>query len=232
MDPDNTVNSIESDSIFKTIDIDKDMSINLSEFKKFFTLDFLKLNDKISPLMSSISSEERKKKSNKESKKKHRSRSRSQDKKKSKKSKSHKKHRDQRSRTRSLSPKQDMQTDRKQFKPWEKTEEELKQKAELEAKYGKQKQVKKQHEPVSYPGVSTFNPVMIEIQVNDRLGKKERIKCRTDDKIGDIKKLVAAKTGIRPDKIKLQKWHQVYKDHITLEDYEIKDGMNLEMYYN
>lgn len=37
---DNTIKSVESDSIFKTIDIDKDMSINLSEFKKFFTLDF------------------------------------------------------------------------------------------------------------------------------------------------------------------------------------------------
>jgi len=24
----------------------------------------------------------------------------------------------------------------------------------------------------------------------------------------------------------------VYKDHITLEDYEIHDGMGLEMYYN
>ena len=25
--------------------------------------------------------------------------------------------------------------------------------------------------------------------------------------------------------------YNVYKDHITLEDYEIHDGMNLELYY-
>ena len=25
--------------------------------------------------------------------------------------------------------------------------------------------------------------------------------------------------------------YTVYKDHITLDDYELKDGMNLEMYY-
>ena len=26
--------------------------------------------------------------------------------------------------------------------------------------------------------------------------------------------------------------YNIYKDHITLEDYEIKDGMGLELYYN
>ena len=38
--------------------------------------------------------------------------------------------------------------------------------------------------------------------------------------------------GTRPDKIRIQKWYTVYKDHITLEDYEIHDGMGLELYYN
>ncbi len=117
---------------------------------------------------------------------------------------------------------------------------------------------------------------MIEVLLNDRLGKKVRVKCKCwrtqkeedlrrlavtaarvakkppplplsspptvslsclpsgneDDTIGDLKKLVAAQIGTRPEKIKLQKWYTVYKDHITLEDYEIHDGMNLEMYYN
>ena len=36
----------------------------------------------------------------------------------------------------------------------------------------------------------------------------------------------------RADKIRIQKWYTVYKDHITLEDYEIHDGMGLELYYN
>ena len=39
--------------------------------------------------------------------------------------------------------------------------------------------------------------IMIEITVNDRLGKKVRIKCNEDDTIGDLKKLIAAQTGTR-----------------------------------
>ena len=50
--------------------------------------------------------------------------------------------------------------------------------------------------------------------------------------IGDLKKLIAAQVGTRPEKIRIQKWYTIYKDSITLEDYEIHDGMGLEMYYN
>ncbi|XP_066329212.1 uncharacterized protein [Miscanthus floridulus] len=71
---------------------------------------------------------------------------------------------------------------------------------------------------------------MIEVVLNDRLGKKVRAKCNEDDTIGDLKKLVAAQTGTRPEKI--HKWYNIYKDHITLKDYEIHDGMGLELYYN
>lgn len=63
-------------------------------------------------------------------------------------------------------------------------------------------------------------------------GKKIRVKCNEDDTVGDLKKLVAAQTGTRPEKIRIQKSYNVYKDHITLEDYEIHDGMGLELYYN
>lgn len=73
---------------------------------------------------------------------------------------------------------------------------------------------------------------MIEVVVNDRLGRRVRVKCEPDDTIGDLKKLIAAQTGTRPDKIRLQKWNIVYKDHITLEDYEISDGTGLELFYN
>lgn len=38
--------------------------------------------------------------------------------------------------------------------------------------------------------------------------------------------------GTRPERIRLQKWYTIFKDHITLEDYEIHDGMGLELYYN
>ena len=79
---------------------------------------------------------------------------------------------------------------------------------------------------------STAAPVMIEIIVNDRVGKKERIKCYPSDKVGDVKKLIGAKVGTRPEKIRLQKGYHVLSDAITLEDYEINHGSGIEMYYN
>jgi ubiquitin-like protein 5 len=66
--------------------------------------------------------------------------------------------------------------------------------------------------------------------------------------VGDLKKLIAAQTGTDSSKITLKKWYvlfnvkikikillihfryTIYKDHITLGDYEIHDGMSLEMY--
>jgi ubiquitin-like protein 5 len=71
---------------------------------------------------------------------------------------------------------------------------------------------------------------MLEVVLNDRLGKKVIVKCNEDDTIGDLKKLAAAQLGTRPEKLRIQKWYTVYKDHITLEDYEISDGMGLELY--
>jgi len=56
-----------------------------------------------------------------------------------------------------------------------------------------------------------------------------RVKCNEDDTIGDLKKLAAAQLGTRPEKLRIQKWYTIYKDHITLEDYEIHDGMGLEL---
>ena len=77
-----------------------------------------------------------------------------------------------------------------------------------------------------------FLPEMIEIVCNDRLGKKIRVKCNADDTVGDLKKIIAAQVGSRPEKIRLQRWYSVFKDHITLQDYEIGNGSNLELYYN
>jgi ubiquitin-like protein 5 len=73
---------------------------------------------------------------------------------------------------------------------------------------------------------------MIEIVVNDRLGKKNRIKCSPNDTIANLKKLIALQTGTRPEKIRLQKWYTTFKDHLTLDTYEIHDGMSIELYYN
>merc|ERR1712232_495424 len=65
---------------------------------------------------------------------------------------------------------------------------------------------------------------MIEVICNDRIGRKIRVKCNPDDTVGDLKKLIAAQCGTRWEKIRIQKWYNIYKDHITLDDYEIKDG--------
>jgi len=73
---------------------------------------------------------------------------------------------------------------------------------------------------------------MMEVICNDRLGQKVRVKCLPSDTVGDLKRLVAAHTGTRAERISLQKANVVFKDHITLGDYEIHDGMGLEMYYN
>uniref|UniRef100_A0A8C9QUX9 Ubiquitin-like protein 5 n=1 Tax=Scleropages formosus TaxID=113540 RepID=A0A8C9QUX9_SCLFO len=70
---------------------------------------------------------------------------------------------------------------------------------------------------------------MIEVVCNDRLGKKVRVKCNPDDTVGDLKKLIAAQTGTRWDKIVLKKWSENSLT-VSLAD-EIHDGMNLELYY-
>ncbi|KAL7413511.1 ubiquitin-related domain-containing protein [Mrakia frigida] len=71
---------------------------------------------------------------------------------------------------------------------------------------------------------------MIEVIANDRLGRKVRVKCSPQDTVGDLKKLIAAQTGTNSKKVQLKKWYTTFKDHITLADYEIHDGMSLEMY--
>jgi ubiquitin-like protein 5 len=77
-----------------------------------------------------------------------------------------------------------------------------------------------------------MNEELMTVFVNDRLGRKVRIRCLAADTIGELKQIIGAHIGTRPEKLKLQKWHTVYKDHITLADYEISEGMNFEMYYN
>jgi ubiquitin-like protein 5 len=91
----------------------------------------------------------------------------------------------------------------------------------------KMRHISQGHEKMSLP-LSKYK--MLEVVLNDRLGKKVIVKCNEDDTIGDLKKLAAAQLGTRPEKLRIQKWYTVYKDHITLEDYEISDGMGLELY--
>ncbi|KAK8864568.1 hypothetical protein IAR55_001818 [Kwoniella newhampshirensis] len=82
--------------------------------------------------------------------------------------------------------------------------------------------------PVAAPAVGSLR--LIEVIANDRMGRKVRIKCLPTDTVGDLKRLIAAQTGTSAQKIQLKKWYTNFKDHIALQDYEINDGMSLEMY--
>ena len=45
---------------------------------------------------------------------------------------------------------------------------------------------------------NSYAPVLIQVIVNDRMGKKQNIKCCPTDSIGDFKKLISAQIGTRP----------------------------------
>ena len=57
--------------------------------------------------------------------------------------------------------------------------------------------------------------MMIEVICNDRLGKKVRVKCNHDDSIGDLKKLIAAQTGTKAEKIVLKKWCKYHAESLS-----------------
>lgn len=71
----------------------------------------------------------------------------------------------------------------------------------------------------------------MEVSCNDRIGRKVKVKCLPEDTIGDFKKVLGVQIGTLPEKIILKKGYITFKDHITLDDYEIHDGSNLELYY-
>ena len=65
---------------------------------------------------------------------------------------------------------------------------------------------------------------MIEVVCNNHLGKKVHVICNIDDTTGDLKKLITAQTGTHWNKIGLKKWYMIFKDQVSLGDYEIHDG--------
>ncbi|KAK1924095.1 ubiquitin-related domain-containing protein [Papiliotrema laurentii] len=97
----------------------------------------------------------------------------------------------------------------------------------------REERLKAMDKPQAAPSAapSQFGGVrMIEVIANDRMGRKVRVKCLPTDTVGDLKRLIAAQTGTTAQKIQLKKWYTAFKDHVSLRDYEINDGMSLEMY--
>jgi len=66
---------------------------------------------------------------------------------------------------------------------------------------------------------------------NDRLGTKAAVPCLPSDTIGDFKKIVAAMIGRSPHEIMLKRQSErPFKDMLTLEDYGISNGVQLDLY--
>ncbi|GBB91822.1 hypothetical protein RclHR1_01920026 [Rhizophagus clarus] len=73
---------------------------------------------------------------------------------------------------------------------------------------------------------------MIMVTCNDRLGKKVQVKCSPTDSILEFKKLLAAHIGTPYNKIKLRYGGiNSLNNKLTLDDYSISNGVNLELYY-
>merc|ERR1711879_1087725 len=113
-----------------------------------------------------------------------------------------------------------------------KKKEKKKEKKEKKKEEKKRKREEESRAADEADAASKSKGKMIEIYANDRLGTRVRVKCHQEETIGNVKKLIAAQSGHRADKIRLQKWYNVFKAHVTLGDYEIHDGTSLEMHYN
>ncbi len=89
-------------------------------------------------------------------------------------------------------------------------EEEEKSKKKKKKKDKKEKRKRDDDEVDAAPPASKTQQnkggEMIEIFCNDRLGNKVRVKCNSDDTVGKVKTIIAAQSGHRADKIRLQKW--------------------------
>lgn len=71
---------------------------------------------------------------------------------------------------------------------------------------------------------------MIMVHVNDRLGTKTAIACLPSDPIKLFKIQVAAQIGREPHEILLKRQgERPFKDQLTLEDYGISNGVQLDL---
>ncbi|KAI7371747.1 hypothetical protein KC354_g340 [Hortaea werneckii] len=71
---------------------------------------------------------------------------------------------------------------------------------------------------------------MIIVNVNDRLGTKAAIPCLASDSIKAFKAIVAAHIGRQPHEIMLKRQgERPFKDQLTLEDYRVSSGVQLDL---
>lgn len=71
---------------------------------------------------------------------------------------------------------------------------------------------------------------MIIVHVNDRLGTKAAIPCLASDPIKLFKAQVAARIGRKPHEILLKRQgERPFKDQLTLEDYGVGNGVQIDL---
>ena len=71
---------------------------------------------------------------------------------------------------------------------------------------------------------------MIIVHVNDRLGTKTAVPCLPSDTVGELKLMIAARIGRDAGQIMLRRQgERPFKDQITLEDYAISNGVQLDL---
>jgi hypothetical protein len=72
---------------------------------------------------------------------------------------------------------------------------------------------------------------MILVYLNDRTGTRTAVPCGPDDTVGQLKAVAAGLIGRRVDTIELSRQGMgKLNDKITLADYEIHNGVQLDLY--
>ncbi|KAH8800244.1 putative ubiquitin-like protein [Xylogone sp. PMI_703] len=88
---------------------------------------------------------------------------------------------------------------------------------------------KKKDEAPKKKMMAPSEPLLI-VHINNRLGSKTSVPCLASDKIGQLKALVAAQIGQPPSSIVLRRQgERPFKDQLTLEDYGISSGVQLDL---
>lgn len=71
---------------------------------------------------------------------------------------------------------------------------------------------------------------MIVVKINNRLGTKTDIPCFGSDTVGNFKLLAAVKTGVPAGQMILKRQgERPFKDQLTLEDYGVSNGVQLDL---
>lgn len=88
----------------------------------------------------------------------------------------------------------------------------------------------KEKKPPKAATAAAAGQEFIIVHVNDRLGTKSAIPCLPSDTVGQFKLMIAARIGREAGQIMLRRQgERPFKDHITLEDYGVSNGVQLDL---